>query len=134
MDITRPQPQQSAAFLRSFREALLTDTHHGCPVVGHYRHTQLYRSTARPFVTQLTGAACEQSGNVTFHDRAAIATGTGQLHLVRRAGAVQAGRIEIVEDLLGCGLWVDWLDCPGDADRENASCMQRLSHCGVIGP
>ena len=88
----------------------------------------------RPFVTPLTSASCQQSGNVTFHDGTAVATGAGHLHLVRRAFAVQAGPIESVEDRLGRGLWVNRLDRFGDADRQNASCMQRLSHCGGISP
>ena len=70
---------------------------------------------------------------MAFHDRTAVATGTGQLHLVRRAFAVQAGSIEIVQDRLRCGLWVDRLDRLGNAERENPSRMQCLSHRGVIG-
>jgi len=134
IDITAPQSEQSAELLRPFREALLTDTHHGCPIVSHHRHTQLDRSALRPFVPHLTGAACEHRGNVTLHDGAAVAPGTGQLHLVRRACAVQARRIEIVEDRLGRGLWVDRLDRLGDTEGENPSPMQRLAHRGVIGP
>ena len=70
---------------------------------------------------------------MTLHDGAAVATGTGQLHLIRRAFAVQARRIEIVEDRLGRGLRVDRLDWLGDTEREHPSRLQRLAHRGVIG-
>ena len=88
----------------------------------------------RPFVAHLPGTTGEHTGNVACHDRTAIATGTGQLYLVRRAFAVQARGIEIVEDRLRCGVRMDRLDCLGDTKRENPSRMQRLAPCGVIGP
>lgn len=87
----------------------------------------------RPFVAHLPGTAGEHTGNVAFHHRTAVATGPGQLHLVRCAYAVQARRIESVENRWGRGLWVERLDRLGDTERENTSRMQRLSHCGVIG-
>ena len=133
VDITVPQAEQSAELLRPFREALLPDTHYGCPMVGHHGHAQRECSTLWPFVPHLTGAACEQRGNVTFHDGAAGATGTSQLYLVRGAYAVQARRIARVENRLGWGLWVDRLDRLGDTECEHASCMQCLAHRGIIG-
>src|SRR5262245_18584650 len=51
-------------------------------------------SSVRPFVMPLTGTSCPQPGNGTFHDGAAVTTGTGQLHLERHALAVQARRME----------------------------------------
>jgi hypothetical protein len=87
----------------------------------------------RPFVTHLPGTAREHTGNVAFHHRTAVATGTGQLRLVRRAFAVQARGIEIVEDRLWRGVRVDRLDRLRDPERQNPSRMQRLAHHGVIG-
>src|SRR5205085_2688466 len=114
-----PQSKQSAELLRSFREVLLPDTHHGCPIVGHHRHAHLERSALWPFVPHLTGSAGEHRGNVAFHDGPALATGTGQLPLVRGAYAMQTGRIERVQNRLWRGLWGDRLDCRGDTKRQH---------------
>ena len=62
---------------------LLTDAHQGCPVMSHHRHSLLPHGAWMTFVTSLAGAACQQAGDVTFHHWAALATGTGQLHVVR---------------------------------------------------
>jgi hypothetical protein len=100
--------------------------------VGHDRHAELHRGTVRPFVANLSGSAREQTGNVTFHDGATVATGAGQLHLVRRPSTVQPGLIEYRENLLGAEMRGDGRDHLGDADTENATLVQRLTEDGVV--
>ena len=134
IDLPVSQTEQSAEFLRPFRQPLLTDTHQGSPVMGHHRHAHLHHSAMRPFVAHLPGAACEQTGNVTFHHRAAITTGTGQLYLVRGPLAVQACLVEEAQNLLGAGLWVHGCNRLGDPDAENAARVEGLTQGGVIDP
>ena len=134
LGLTTSPPEQAAEFLRPFRQALQPNPHQGGPVRGHDRHPQLERSAMRPFVAHLSNTASEHTGDGAFHDRTAIATGTRQRHLVRRALAVQACGIEIVEHRLRRGARVDRLDRCGDTDRANPSRLQRLTHREVIGP
>ena len=88
------QTKQSAELLRPFRQLLLTDAHHGRTVMGHDGHPLLHDSARKAFVAHLAGPAGQQTGDMAFHHRAAVATGTGQLHLVRGALAVQARLIQ----------------------------------------
>ena len=132
IDVTASQSKQSSELLCPFRQPLLTDSYQGGCVVGHHRHAQLNDGALRPFVTNLSGSACEQTGNGTFHHRAAVAAGTSQLHLVRRSLPVQTGLIEYRKNLLGTGLGIDRLDRLGDADGEHASLMKSLTEDGVI--
>jgi hypothetical protein len=134
MDAMKSQPQQSAEFLCSFRQALLPNPHQGGTVSSHHRHAQLDGSTMRPFVAQLSGTTGKQTGDVTFHDWSAVATGEGEVHLVWRAFSVQACCGQAPTDLLLGGRWRDRCDRLGDTNRENPSRMQRMSHHGVIGP
>jgi hypothetical protein len=45
---------------------LLLDAPQGCPVMSHHRHALLPHGAWMTFVTPLTGAACQQAGDVTF--------------------------------------------------------------------
>ena len=82
------QLQQTAEFLRPFRQTLLTNTYYRGAVMSHGCPAQLHRSPLRPFVAKLARTAAEQTGHVTFHHRTAVTTGTGQVHLIRGAFAV----------------------------------------------
>ena len=84
------------------------------------------------FVTHLASAARQQAGDVTFHHRAAIAAGTGQLHLVRGPLTVQSRLGEDSADLLSTGIGGNGLAALGNAHRENPSRMERLTQGGVI--
>ncbi|MDQ3960525.1 MAG: hypothetical protein M3255_09720 [Pseudomonadota bacterium] len=72
--------------------------------MGHDRHTQLYDRPLRAFIANRSGTASEQAGNMAFDYRTAVTAGTSQLHLMRRAFAVQVGFIEDRENLFGRGL------------------------------
>src|SRR6266508_2480048 len=109
------QTEESAELLRPFRQAVLSNPSQRGTVRSHHRHVELDGCAMRPFVAQLPGTAGKQTGNVAFHYGATVATGTGQLPLVRRAFAMQARRKQSVADLVGCGLWVNGLDRLGDA-------------------
>jgi hypothetical protein len=61
---------------------LLTDSDHDSTVMRHHRHALLEHSPFKAFVTHLTRTAREQTGDVTFHHRTTIATGTGSVHLM----------------------------------------------------
>jgi hypothetical protein len=80
----------------------------------------------------LARTTCEQTGDVTFHHWAAVATGTGQLHLVRSPLPVQARLVEQGQTLFGARLRVDGVHRLGDTDTENPSIMKRLSQSRII--
>jgi hypothetical protein len=61
-----------------------------------------------------------------------VATGTGELHLIGGAFAVQSCLIEGVEHLLGRWLGVDGRHRLWDTDGEDPSLMQSLAHRGVV--
>jgi hypothetical protein len=132
IDITVPQSQQTAEFLRSFRQPLLTNAYDCHAVIGHGCHANLHHGALRPFVANLSGTSAEQTGNVTFHHRTAVTTGAGQLHLIGGTLAGQACPIEQVEYLLGCGIGVDGLHGVWDADGEEIPLMQPLAHRGLV--
>ena len=100
--------------------------------MGHGGHAHLHPGALRPFVANLSGPSAEQTGNVTFHHRTAVATGAGQLHLRGGTLAVQACPIEQVEDLLGGRMGVEGCNGIGDADGENTPLMQPLAHRGIV--
>ncbi len=62
---------------------LLTDAHQHCPIVGHHRHAHLDDGALKTFVAHVARSTRHQRRYVTFNDRAAVATGTGQVHLMR---------------------------------------------------
>jgi hypothetical protein len=134
MDMTAPQPKQSAELLCPFRQPLLTDSHHGGRVVGHLRHALLHHGALWPFVAHLASTATEDTGDVTVHHRAAGATGTGQRHLGRGPLTVQARLVQPVQNLFGAGLRVERLDRLWDADAANAARLERLPQDWVIAP
>src|SRR6266850_5828096 len=111
---------------------MLTDSHQSGSVVGHRGHTQLHHGALRSFAANLSSSATEQTGHMAFDHQVAVATGTSQLHLVRRPLTVQTGRIEHRANLLGARFGVDWLGGLWDADREHASLMMRLTLDRVI--
>ena len=100
--------------------------------MGHGRHPLLHGSPQRPLVAYLASTAAEQTGNVTFHYWPTRATGTGQVHLIGGALAVQARLIEQVEHLVGCRRGVDGRNGVWDAHGENAPRMQGLPHGRVV--
>jgi hypothetical protein len=99
------QAQQTAELLCAFREPPLTDADHGRAVMGYHRHSQLHDGALKAFITYLSCAAREQTGDVTFHDWAAVATGESEVHLVWRAFSVQACFGQTAADLLLGGRW-----------------------------
>ena len=84
------QAQQTAELLCSFREPPLADVYYGRAVMGYHRHSQLHSGALKAFITDLSCATREQTGDVTFHDWSAVATGKGEVHLVWSAFSVQA--------------------------------------------
>src|SRR5687767_11197315 len=95
-----PQSKQSAELLRPFRQLLLTNAYDGGTVMGYDGHPLLDHSARKAFVAHLAGPMGQQTGDMALHHRTAKATGTGQLHLVRGALAVQAGLMQDVKDFL----------------------------------
>ena len=69
---------------------------------------------------------------MTFDDRTTVATGTGELHLIRRSLAMQVRLIEDVADLLGTRVGLDGLHCFRNADAEDMTLMQGLTHDGIV--
>ena len=67
---------------------LLTDSNDDGTVMRHHRHALLEHSACKAFVTHVARTACEHTGDVAFDHRTALATGTGQMHVMRRAHAV----------------------------------------------
>ncbi len=126
------QSQQTAEFLRPFRQPLRPNTDHRGAVMGHRGHTHLHRGPLRSFVAKLASPTAEQTGNMTSHRWPAVPTGTGQLHLVGGAFAVQARRIEQLEHLVRRRGGVDRLKRVWDANCENTPRMERLADRGVV--
>ncbi len=98
----------------------------------HDGHALLPHGSKRTLITYLARTAGKQAGDVAFHDRAAIATGTGQVHLVRGALAVQARLSEDVVDFLRTGMRLKGLSGLGDANREYPALMERLPQRRII--
>ena len=69
---------------------------------------------------------------MAFHHWTAVATGTGQLYLMRRSLTIQTGRIERRKNLLRAGLGIQGLDGFRDANGENAALMQGLTEDRVM--
>ena len=102
--------------------------------MGHDRHPQLHHGTMRTFVANLAHTTCQQRGDVTFHHRATITTGTRQLHLVRGPFPVQTRFVEQVPNVCGAWLRVDGLHRLGDPDTQNPPIVERLAQGRVIDP
>jgi len=98
----------------------------------HHRHALLQHSAWMAFVTYVARTATEQTGEVAFHHRTAIATGAGQQHLVRSPLTVYARLVEDGEDFIGARSLVRGFDRLGDPHRENPSRMQCLTQRWVI--
>src|SRR5688500_5656162 len=71
--------------LSPFGQALLTDAYQDGPIVCHHYHAHLHHRAVKTLVTQGARATRHQGRDVTLHHRATIATGTGQLNLIRGA-------------------------------------------------
>ena len=127
------QTQQTAELLRSFGQAVVVDAHHRRRVVRHDGHPHLYDRPALAFVGDPRRPAAQQAGNDTFDHRAAVATGAGEVHLVRGAlcGA-SPPRVSIRRTSSGVGCRGERLDRVRDAHGENPPGMQRLPQLGVI--
>jgi len=83
--------KQSAEFLGTRGQLTGADAaDRGC-IVRHDRHRELHPGTVPAFVAQLSCPPTQQAGDDTFHHRAAVACGTGQLDLARSPLAVQVG-------------------------------------------
>ena len=132
IDISVSQSKQTAELLCSFREPPLTDAYYGRAVMGYHRHSQLHYGALKAFITYLSCAAREQTGDVTFHNWSAVATGKGEVHLVWSAFSVQACFGQTTADLLLGGRWWDGCDCLGDTNSENPPCMQGLAQGRII--
>ncbi len=78
----RFKAEQSAEFLSAFRETLLPDAHQYSTIVGHHRHAHLDDGALKTFVAHLARSTRHQRRDVTFDDRTAVATGTGQVDLM----------------------------------------------------
>jgi hypothetical protein len=92
----------------------------------------LHHSTVRTFVANLASTTCQQRGDVTFHYRATIPTGTSQLHLVWGPFPAQTRFVEQVPNVCGAWLGVDGLHRLGDPDTENPPVVERLAQGRVI--
>src|SRR5918997_4755165 len=101
------QAKPSAELLPPFGQMLLRHTHPDRPIVGHHSHAHLDHGALQTFVAHLTCTARHQRRNMTFYHRTAVTTGTGQLHLVWRADAVEPRGVEEVQNLLRAWRWVD---------------------------
>jgi hypothetical protein len=100
--------------------------------MGHDSHPLLDDSALQAFVTHVAGAAREYTGDVAFHSWTTIATGTGQLHLVRGALSASARLGEDAVHILRRGRGVERCDGLGDTDGEQTARMQCLSEGRVL--
>jgi hypothetical protein len=82
------QSKQSAKILSPFGQKLLSHAYQDRPMVSHHSHAHLDHSALKTFVAHLMCPARHQRRNMPFDHRAAVAIGTGQMHLVWRADAV----------------------------------------------
>ncbi len=106
---------------------MLTDTHQHCSIVCHDRHAHLDDSACQTFVAQLPRSAGHQRGDVTFDDRPAVPTDTGQVDLMRGAYTLQACGVEDVPDLLLARRRIDGRDSRRNPHGENPSPMKRVA-------
>jgi hypothetical protein len=111
---------------------MLTNTYHGGAVVRHDYHATLHDRSLMPFVAELSRSTGEEAGNVTFDDGPAIATGTGQVDLVRGALAVQPRLVQDAKHLLRGGYGSDRFDGVRNPHREDAPGVQRLAQLYLI--
>ena len=73
---------------RDHADLLLTHAHQDRSIVSHHGHAHLDHGALKAFVAHLIRAARHQRRNVPFDHWAAVATGTGQVNLVRRLDTV----------------------------------------------
>src|SRR5712692_1509951 len=132
IDLTVSHSQQSTELLCPFRPMLLLDAPQSRSMLSHHRHSLLPHGAWMTVGTPLPCTATAQTGDVAFHHRAARATGTGPLHVVRGPLPVEARRVAAVVDLLSTGMWVKGLDALGEANREPPALMERLTPCRVL--
>src|SRR5215813_6140282 len=100
--------------------------------MGHHGHALLPHRTLQPFVTHVARTACQQTGDVAFHHGTTIATGAGEMDLIWGAFTVEAGLMEDRAYVLGTGVGYDGGDRLGNAHRQNAARMERLTYAGVV--
>src|SRR4029450_2728798 len=110
----------------------LTNMHQGSRVMGYDRHPQLHHGTVRTFVATLASTPCQQRGDVTFHYRATLPTGTRQLHLVWGPFPAHTRFVEQVPKVCGAWLGVDGLHRLGDTDTEHPPVLERLAQRRVV--
>ena len=67
---------------------VLTDADQDSPVMRHHCQALLEHRTCKAFVPHVARTTCEHTGDVAFHHRTTIATGTGSVHLMWGALAV----------------------------------------------
>src|SRR5947208_1622017 len=111
---------------------MLTNPYHCGAVVRHDYHAELHNRSLMPFVAELSRSTGEEARNVTFDDRPAIATGTGQVDLVRGALAIQPRLVQDAEHLLRGGYRRDRCNTVRNPHREDAPGVQRLTQLQVV--
>src|SRR5437879_4363114 len=98
---------------------MLTNTYHCSAVVRHDYHAELHNRSLMPFVAELSRSTGEEARNVTCDDGPAIATGTGQVDLVRGALAVPSRLVQDAEHLLWGGYGSDRFNGVRNPPRED---------------
>ena len=83
------EAQQSAEFLRPFRQTVVLNSYQGGGIVCHHRHAHLEFSPMMALVGDLPDTATQQTLNKALDHRSAVATGTGHMHLIGRPLSVQ---------------------------------------------
>ena len=132
LDLTASQAQSSAEHSGPFRQTIFVDTHQGCRVVRHDRHPRLDDRATMAFVGETPSSTAQQAGNDAFHDRSAISTGAGQVHLGGSPDAVQVRRVQHPSDILRCRYQGEGLDGFRDPYGEHPPRMQGVPQGGVI--
>ena len=127
IDITALQAQQSAEFLRPFRQTMLTNAHQRRRVVGHDGHPRLHERAAMAFVGEAPCSTTQQAGNDAFDHRSAVPTGASDVHLGWGTFAGQARFVQEPEDLLRGQRWRERINRLRDTHRENPLLVQRLT-------
>ena len=124
--------EQAAEFLRAGGQPTETDAPDRGRIVRHHGHRDLHLGAVPALIAQLSGAPTQQTGNDTFDHGAAVARRAGQLHLVGRAGALQAsGGQDLLDDLRGRG-GRERVDGARNPHGEDAPGVQCLAQFGVV--
>ena len=66
----------------------MTDAYQDGTIMGQHRHALVPHRARQPFVPHVAGTACQQTRDVAFHHGTTLATGAGEVHLIRGAFAV----------------------------------------------